>query len=144
MITIVRLRAQVWLGFMFSNLPNILLTARLKQTSSQSVTRLDWGPSLLSSQRSYLSAPPTKGRPNINLEILRHIDGILDWNVDCPEGKMISVIAEARTARPELSPNFRWRIKALSGLLYLDWNVVEDGWLRFVYLFNQCKVWKFV
>ena len=42
MITIVRLRAQAWPGFMFSNLPHILLTARLKQTTSQSATGLDW------------------------------------------------------------------------------------------------------
>ena len=86
MITIVRLRAQAWLGFMFSNLPNNLLTGGLKQTNNQPVSlqlsSITW-------LRSYLAASPTEGRPDINLEIFRNIDGILDWNVDCPEGKMI-------------------------------------------------------
>ena len=70
MITIVR---QAWLGFMFSNLPHSLLAGRLKQTTwSHHFTSLS----------SYL-AP--KGGPDVNLEIFRNIDGILDRNVDCPE-----------------------------------------------------------
>ena len=122
---------------MFSNLPNILLTAHLKQPTNQSSTGF-----LHVKRRSYLAAAPSEGRPNINLEIFRHIDGILDWNVDCPEGKMI--IASFRIGRPLVKPYFRWRIKALPCLLYFDWNVVEESWLRLVYLFYQCKVWKFV
>ena len=37
-ITIVRFRHPAWVGFMFSNLPNNLLTGRLKQTTTQSAT----------------------------------------------------------------------------------------------------------
>ena len=68
---------------MFSNLPNTLLTARLKQTINQLTTGFH------STHRVYLATTASKGGPNINLEILRNIDGILDWNVDCPGGKMI-------------------------------------------------------
>ena len=116
---------------MFSNLPHSLLACRLKQTSRSPHFTSPW---------SYLAAAPSKGGPNINLEIFRNIDGILDWNVDCPEGKRIII----KTRRPRVKPYFRWGIKALSCLLYFDRNVVEDSWLRLVYLFNQCKVWKFV
>ena len=78
---------------MFSNLPNTLLTARLKQTTNQLTT------GFLSTHRVYLATTASKGGPNINLEILRNIDGILDWNVDCPEEKIVLLFVERRTRK---------------------------------------------
>ena len=78
---------------MFSNLPNTLLTARLKQTTNQLTTGFH------STHRVYLTTTASKGGPNINLEILRNIDGILDWNIDCPEEKIVLLFADRRTRK---------------------------------------------